>query len=184
MDQSDRARLAEDLRKKNLPWQIGTEHSSGASLKWFSVLDLASGIKLGLSWNANWVRKGPQSVIEFAKGISPVFLLPMLEMPRDSLHEHLTAALSSMGLSKDLINALPIEDTIATALESGSEHWVGLGLDWAANSTPSERLQNEVLKLATNGPTQALRHAAKKLSGKWTRSTTPSTANGEEFPNV
>ena len=169
------ARLVGELGKPGLLWETGQDHESQerATLQWLPIAKLTDArIELGLSSNASWVRATPQSVTVFRSDNPCVFLLPVLEINPDELRQLLGHGLQARGLSTEFIRVFPFEVVVATGLESHSERWAGLALKWAEHLDASSRLQNALGALATNGPTQKLRHAAQKLLARQRKSGT------------
>lgn len=135
-----------------------------ADLQWLPVVNFPSArIELGLASDGRWVVAAPHSVCAFSPDKPCVFLLPVLELDSGEARRALEQALLARRLSAEFVDLFPLEDVVATGLESHSEHWTALALKWAQQQPVSPRLQSALQTLKNNGPTQKIRHAAQKL---------------------
>jgi hypothetical protein len=164
-ESSTQNRLLSELHSSDLPWQTSCRHEAPEkSLRWIPLAALeTSSIQLGLSFDGWWVVPGPHTATEFRPGVRCVFLLPVLEVPLDEVRRVLAKGLQQKGLPEDLLAAFPFEDVVATGLESSSDYWVRLALTWAEQLPASEQLRDTLQTVATEGPTQKSRHAARTL---------------------
>lgn len=175
MNREIQEHLLAELSRPGLSWQTGPSHDTQAkaTLRWLPIVNLAvPRIELGLSSDAYWVRIAPQSVSEFRPDMLPVFLLPVLEVPFVEAQRLFREALQTRGLSKDFLAVFPFEQVATTGLESDSEHWASLALEWAETMPSSQQLQDALQTLVRHGPTQELRHAAQKLLARHRKSLT------------
>lgn len=159
-------RLVAELSQQGLPWKTSPNHESQelTTLQWLPIVNLtAARIELGISSDARWLRATSQSVTAFSPDKSPVFLLPVLELEFSEVRRLIEHGLQAGGLSAEFVNIFPFEDVVCTGLESHSERWVALALKRAEQLPTSPKLQTALHVLATNGPTQKLRHAGQNL---------------------
>jgi len=173
MNRELQERLLAKLSRHGLPWNTSPNHETEAqaTLRWLSIANLtAARIELGLSSDARWVRVTSQSVTAFRDDKPCVFLLPVLEVDLGEVHRVLEQGLQAKGLSEEFSSVFPFEDVVTTGLESHSEHWTSLALKWAEQLPESPKLQSALQSLASNGPTQTIRHAAQKLLARQPRS--------------
>lgn len=133
-------------------------------MSWIPVVTLdAARVRLGVSSDARWVRATQDSVAEFEPGANCVFLLPVMEVQLDEVLRRLREGLRAKALPEELLELFPLQDIVATGLESHSERWVRLALVWAEQVPASQNLIAALRKLVISGPTQRLRHAGQKL---------------------
>ena len=166
MNRELQERLLTELSRQGLPWKTSPnrETEAQAMLRWLSIANLtAARIELGLSSDARWVRATSQSVTVFSHDKPCVFLLPLLEVDLGEARRAVEQGLQARGLSAEFGIVFPFEDVVTTGLKSHSEHWAGLALKWAEQLPISPKLQSALKSLASNGPTQKIRHAAQKL---------------------
>jgi hypothetical protein len=101
---------------------------------------------------------------------SAVFMLPILELPLDHFRHLVTEALRQHHLTAGFLSVFPFQEVVRTGLESMSEHWAGLALNWARRMDSNDGLRDSLKILAEHGPTQQLRHQALRvLSSKSTQ---------------
>lgn len=83
-------------------------------------------------------------------------------MPFDEVHGLLKKDLLRVGLSEEFLKTFPFNEVVIEGLKSYSEHWIGLALEWVEAIPASTEIQNAVLILVNSGPSQELRHKAKR----------------------
>lgn len=158
-----RERVAVEIRARR-DAIVCPEHSTktGATLTWLPVVDFVEErIKLGLSTSGRWVRGSAASAVEFAAGTP--FFLPLLEAPLENVLNRVRDGLVAAGLPDSFAASLPVEQVTIDGLLSGSQHWTGLALQWAAELPRSEQLDAALRRVATEARTQKQRHAARGL---------------------
>ena len=137
---------------------------SGAN-RWIRVAPLSgSEHVLGLSGDGCWGIATASGILEFSVEEDFPFFLPILEMPSEDVKVRLRTGLVASGLSPNIEETFPCEDTVITGLTSNSEHWVNQALGWVVALRPSEKLVQALSGASSTAPpTQKLRHRALKL---------------------
>ncbi|WP_437314749.1 hypothetical protein [Sorangium sp. So ce385] len=120
-------------------------------------------LDLGVSSDGWWVRIGDESAREFSLGKDCVYLLPILEVTPVEARQRLLEGLRAKGISEEFIELFPFEDVVATGLASQSQHWAALALGWVRIIGRSPKVERALAALADSGPTQKLRHEARRL---------------------
>lgn len=95
-------------------------------------------------------------------GDNLVALLPLLEKPRVVVERELRSAAAATSITTDILASFPVEDVLVTALQSQSEYWQGLALEWLPVSVEG-RLRASVESVEKTGASQRIRHHAKRL---------------------
>lgn len=166
MDSEIHEQLLSELRRPHIVWRRGARHGSAGSepIDWIPISNIhQASIQLGLSSDGRWVRVTPRSVIEMRDEEPAVFMLPVLEVTLGEFQRLIEEGLKYQGMGGQLFGTFPVQEVTITGLESHSEHWEDLALKWAPHLTLTPRLRVALEKLARQGATQQLRHAARKM---------------------
>ena len=163
---TDRTTAIIILREAGLPWvdclisQANELRSSVRALTIWSESE--RGFGLGLTEEARWVRLQRSTNGICRVSFDTVALLPCLEVDREVFIAALTQALSSFNVPLAILDLFPFEELIVDGLKSDSEHWTARALLWVPMQTQSAGLTRAIQYCAEYGPTQKIRHAAKR----------------------
>lgn len=116
---------------------------------------------LGASSKGVWLIK-TSSGVQPVGGSSLVALLPLLEHQKPEVDLELRSAVVAKGLPIEMLGFLPLEDLVVVALKSKSDYWQNLALQWITRPVPV-RVIACLECLETEGATQKVRHAARRL---------------------
>ena len=151
---------------RELPWALesGREAQRSGPVGWIRVAPLSgSESVLGLSGDGCWSLATASGIVEFSGEKDFPFFLRILEMTPEDVKARLRNGLVASGLSPNIEETFPCEDTVIIGLTSNSEHWVRKALGWMVALRPSEKLVQALSKASSTAPTQKLRHRALKL---------------------
>lgn len=125
-------------------------------------------IEIGLSKKGNWVFVKGKLLYECKGALvtDVIFLLPLLEVKYESLKSLLTNSLE--GLNRlDMYNSFPVRDILITALNSNSEYWIKLALNWLEEIGNLKYYFQEIFQISNDKKySQKTRHQALKLLSK------------------
>lgn len=155
----------EEISHLNLKWVLSDSHeaSSDRKIEWTYVESFAEiNLKLGLSSNGWWVTLGPDTVVEFSPDKKPIFLLPILKMLPNIVRKRLTEALKCKSLPTSCLDRLPFEEVVILGLESLSEQWTNLALDWVEYFPDNQELIHAINVVTKEMPSQKIKQKAKK----------------------
>jgi hypothetical protein len=157
-------RLIDELSRRVAVWRTRQDHGSLGTVRWISVATLSDArLEIGLSSDGNWLSVTPGSVATCGHGRACLFLLPALELPHADVHRLLEDGLRANGLSTELAELFPFDDVVIEGLLSSSERWTGLALKWVEHVPLSDNVRNAVQAVVHEGPTQKLRHTARRV---------------------
>ncbi|TCI04834.1 hypothetical protein EZV61_02350 [Corallincola luteus] len=160
--------MHQDLLSQVTSWnESPVDGDESKSLKWVKVVTLDTlGLLLGISSNGRWLRVGSESVYEFDSKKSFMPLYPILEVVLKDVKFAIKRGLESQQLPADLLESFPFQDVVLSGINSGSEYWCNLSLKYV-EQLPCDVVISKALDLCSkNGPTQKLRHQAKKLRSR------------------
>lgn len=164
MEDARRCALLSGLRATQTIWKDAIGPQEGSIIRWCPVADLESArLCVGLSFEGRWAAGCERTAREFCVEGDAVFFLPVLDVAPAYLHDQLLKGLTSRGISEEFVKMFPFEDVMVTALQSSSEHWASLALGWANASEGSAKVLAALGVAADGGPTQSIRHAARRL---------------------
>ena len=106
--------------------------------RWLPVILVSqSGLWLGLDQNGDWVvgRRGGRTLA--GKPVTPAWL-PVLDSDPSVLAEEIVDVAERHDLPRDeLMQTLPIDETITLALNGESRHWVERAVAWLSTRDPN-----------------------------------------------
>jgi len=142
-------------------WSVG---------KWVPVLDVHGHVRLGISNDGKWVLQTNDTLVHLDETGHLAPLLPLLERSLSDVHSCLVQALGARNLPEALAEEFPVEELIIFGLSAWGKHWPKMALNWAEARPVTARVDAVLRRLLDGGPTQEVRHAAKRLLAKWNRS--------------
>jgi hypothetical protein len=156
--------LATLVSQLPLPW-VTAAAQAGPGLKWLPIFAFAQGrVGMGLSPQGAWVQVHEQRVLPCIEGAALVSLLPLLEIPLEQVRALISAGLGRHGLPPAIGELFPFARVVASGLLSLSEYWTTLALQWVADGVRDATVQAALHTLSEDGPTQNVRHRARKLA--------------------
>jgi len=147
-------------------WKVSRRAWSRASeARWVKVATLhRPDAEVGLSDDGRWVRGGGTLVSVADSRKMLVGFLPILEMSRSRLQVQLREGLARIDLSQEIAETFPLEAIANVGILSGSEYWASLAiLRLSEIPTLSKDSIESLSEAAKQGPTQRIRHSARKL---------------------
>ncbi|MCB2254171.1 hypothetical protein KTQ74_19845 [Pseudomonas chlororaphis] len=99
---------------------------------------------------------------------SSVWLLPLLEKPYEAVALNLPDAIRALRIERALPTEIALRQLLVTALESHSEYWVGLALQWLEQGFPQDPKLTELLMHCSESRTlpQSDCHKARRLASR------------------
>lgn len=159
-----RSELLAGLRLVSAEWRELTGARPDSMIRWCPVAVLEGArLCVGLSFDGWWTTGSERSAREFRSESDAMFFLPILELAPGNVRRQIAEGLSRLGLSSEFVQLFPFEDVMVVGLKSASEHWVSLALKWAEVEKNSPRIRAALVFAAKTGPTQSIRHAARRL---------------------
>jgi hypothetical protein len=137
---------------------------------WVPVLDVHGHVRLGISSDGKWVLQTNDTLVHLDETGHMAPLLLLLERSPSDVHSSLVQALGARNLPEALAEEFPVEELIIFGLSAWGKHWPKMALNWAEARPATERVNVVVRRLLDGGPTQEVRHAAKRLLARWKRS--------------
>lgn len=157
--------MKRELLSKVISWiESPIDGDEKTTLKWVEVVFWENlGLQLGISCNANWVRKGKEAVFEITPESSYRPVYPILEMDFLDVEIALRDRLNCLQLPTELLDIFPFRGIVISGMNSGSEYWCNLSLKHVEQLRYDSELVKALNICLKNAPTQKLRHQAKKL---------------------
>lgn len=103
-----------------------------------------------------------------SNAFSYVWLLPLLEKPYEAVALDLPGAIGALRIKRALPTEIALRQLLVTALESHSEYWAGLALQWLEQGFPQDPKLTELLMHCSESRTlsQSDRHKARRLASR------------------
>jgi hypothetical protein len=110
---------------------------SDASVRWLPLMSISStGLWLGLSVEGMWVLGRKTGHVVISGQPLPQTWLVILDFDYQEFLANLEVVAVDRGLSATTIQeSVPIDDVLAMAMTSSSDHWVGRAVIWMENRT-------------------------------------------------
>lgn len=141
------------------------DHPERGQIEWLYVASLRiQEVQLGFTKDGVWTVNVQGCAVKLLNLGDFVFLLSVLESPKSALELKLKTGFVALGIDPQLIETFPLTELLVSALTSRSIHWASLALEWLEQvAEPAEALKVVVRDLYRNGPTQRIRHQAKRI---------------------
>jgi hypothetical protein len=175
----DRRELARGLKG---PWIESPCHvASDPPIRWTPVVTIAefqdpwpdgtrklvSPLNLGLSDRGIWVRVWQRGDLQVALDYSPTqhccFLWPLLEGRPQEVLSTLERGLRDVGQPAGWVKLFPLNNLLASALESQSEGWFRDACRWLESIPCTFRVRRALERVRLEGQSEFLRTSAEKM---------------------
>jgi hypothetical protein len=133
-------------------------------VRWLPIADL-SGRFVGLISTGEWAADTVEGLVVLSTPNSTMPLLPCLGSSYVENHGILADACTALGLPGGVADTFPWPPLVLNAIESESDHWVRLALNWL-EVVPPEQLPPDALSRIANSKqfSQETRHLARRLA--------------------
>ena len=149
----------------DVPWRISlVRNNPGSDIRWVQTSrKLHLNVIIGVTDGGQWVVAAKDGLSLMDEMTDCVGLLPLLDLPHRTFEAELKGTLSDMGFPPTVALSFPLTKLVLFGLGSWGRHWPALALNWAETVPRTAAIDEAVRKLMTDGPTQAIRHHAKRL---------------------
>jgi hypothetical protein len=144
--------------------------SAETLVRWSAIHDLHADVRFGISDDGRWVLQTNDGLVPLDQADNLTGLLPLLERSPSDVHTSVVRALQVHHLPEAVAETFPAERLIIFGMNAWGKHWPMMALKWAETRAATDRVAVVLRRLVEEGRTQEIRHGAKRLLARWTRS--------------